>query len=381
MAYKVPFVDFPLHYRRLETEILATIKEVLGRGDLILRDQLRQFESNIASFLGMEHAIGLNSGTDALYLSLRAAGIGPGDEVITVAHTFVATIAVIVHCGAKPVLVDVGEDFNMDMDQVEPTITPRTKAIIPVHLNGRLCDMEKLMALARKHKLLVIEDAAQALGAKFDGRKAGTFGLTGCFSLYPAKVLGGFGDGGIVVTNDADTATRIRLLRDHGQRRETGDVLCFGFNSRLDNLHAAILDVKLRYLNGWLQRRRELAALYQRGLSDLADVKLPPPPQAEGRYYDVFQNYVVRARDRDRDRLVGYLKDSGVEVLVNNPIPVHHHQALGLQHFRLPMTERLAQEVVSLPLNPEISNEQAEVVISSVRSFYSGRPSAIKGSK
>lgn len=368
MRYKIPFADPATQYRRLKDEIDAAIEEVLSRGDLILRDQLRQFEENIASFVGADYAVGVNSGTDALFLSLRAAAVGPADEVITVAHTFVATVAVIVHCGATPVLVDVGEDFDMDVDQVEEAVTPRTKAIIPVHLNGRLCDMEKLMKVAAKYNLVVIEDAAQALGATFDGKKAGSFGLTGCFSLYPMKVLGATGDGGVVVTNDRGLAEKIRLLRDHGQRRTTGDILYFGFNSRLDNLQAAILNVKLKHLPQWIERRRELANLYHQGLSDLSYLKLPPPPNSPGRYFDVYQNYVVRAQDRDR--LVAHLRECGIEVLISWPKPMHHQEALGLGHFHLPETEKISREVVSLPLNTEISNEQVEFVIDCVRNFY-----------
>ncbi len=366
MAYKVPFVNFPLHYNRMKKEIDAAIQEVLSGGDFILRSQLREFEENIASFLGVAHAVGVNSGTDALHLSLKAAGIGPGDEVITVAHTFVATISVIVHCGATPVLIDIKEDGNMDEDQLERAITPRTKAVIPVHLNGRLCDMDKLMTIASKYKLNVIEDAAQALGAAFNGRKAGTFGLTGCFSFYPAKLLGGVGDGGIAVTDDDEVNQSMRLLRDHGQNRATGDVLCFGFNSRLDNLQAAILDKKLKYLPQWIERRRELAKLYNKGLSQIQQLKLPPV--SEGSYYDVFTNYVVRAQERDR--LVQHLRDSGIEVLISWPKPLHHHEALGLGHFHLPETERISREVVSLPLNTEVSNEQVEYVVESVSKFY-----------
>ncbi len=369
MTYKVPFVDFPAHYHNLESEIMTTVKDIFTNGDYILRDQLKQFERNVASFLGVDYAVGVNSGTDALFLSLLAVGIGRDDEVITVAHTFVATVAAIIHCGATPVLVDVGKDFNMDTEKLEAAITPRTKAIIPVHLNGRLCHMERLMNIARKHNLTVIEDAAQALGASFDCRKAGAFGHTGCFSFYPAKILGSTGDGGMVVTNDSEIAGKIRLLRDHGQQRTTGDILFFGFNSRLDNLQAAILDVKLKYLPRWIERRRELANLYYGGLSELPSLKLPPPPDTTGRYFDVYTNYVLRARDRDR--LVKHLRECGIEVLISWPKPMHHHKALGLGHFRLPETENISNEVISLPLNTEISNEQAEFVIASIRSFYS----------
>ncbi len=368
MAYKVPFVDFPAHYHSLEKEMLDTVRGIFEGGDYILRDHLRQFESDIASFLGVKHAVGLNSGSDALHLSLLAAGIGSGDEVITVAHSFVATVAAIVHCGARPVLVDVGEDFNMDMRRVESAVSPRTRAIIPVHLNGRLCDMEKLMGIAGRHNLTVIEDAAQALGASFDGGKAGSLGLTGCFSFYPAKILGGVGDGGMAVTNDEEIARKIRLLRDHGQQRATGDILFFGFNSRLDNLQAAILDVKLKHLPRWIERRRELASLYHQGLSGLPQLRLPPPPVGEGCYFDVFTNYVVRARDRDR--LVAHLKECGIEVLISWPKPMHHHEALGLGHFHLPETEEISKEVVSLPLNTEISSEQINFVVQCIHKFY-----------
>jgi len=223
------------------------------------------------------------------------------------------------------------------------------------------------MSIASQHNLLVIVDAAQALGATFDGQKAGSFGLTGCFSFYPAKMLGAAGDGGLVVTNDEDVAEKIRLLRDHG-RKTKDELALFGFNSRLDNLQAAILDLKLKYLPQWIERRRELAGIYNQGLSNLPYLKLPPPPQSQGCYFDVFQNYVVRAQDRDR--LVDHLRKSGIEVLISWPKPMHRQEALGLGHFHLPETEKISKEVVSLPLNTEISNKQVEFVIESICGFY-----------
>ena len=367
--YKVPFVNYPEHYRRLWDEVMDAITETISRGDLILRDQLRQFEEDIASFVGVKYAVGVNSGTDALYLSLKAAGVGPGDEVITVAHTFVATVAVIVQCGAKPILVDIADDMNMDTEQVSQAITPRTKVIIPVHLNGRVCDMAKLMTIANGNDLLIIEDAAQALGATYNGKKAGSFGLTGCFSFYPAKMLGSAGDGGVVVTNDEEIAEKIRLLRDHGYQRSTGDILYYGYNSRLDNLQAAILDVKLKHFPAWIERRRELACLYQQGLSDLHKLKLPQPPD-KSRFFDVYQNYVIMAKERDL--LVAYLEDSGIEILVSWPKPMHHHDALGLKHFRLPKTEQSSKEVLSLPMYPELNDEEVEYVIAAIHKFYGG---------
>ncbi|HEY4675069.1 MAG TPA: DegT/DnrJ/EryC1/StrS family aminotransferase [Candidatus Bathyarchaeia archaeon] len=371
MVYKVPFVNYPEHYRRMWDEVIGAISEALSKGDLLLRGQLKQFENDIASFVGAKYAVGLGNGTDAIFLSLKAAGIGSGDEVITVSHTFVATITCIVHCGATPILVDVTEDMNMDMEQVEQRITPKTKAIIPVDLNGRMCDMGKLMKIADEHDLIVIEDAAQALGASFDGKKAGSFGLTGCFSLYPAKMLGAAGDGGFLTTNDAEMDEKIRLLRDHGQQRSTGKILFYGFNSRLDNIQAAILNVKLKYLPEWIERRRDIAEFYQEGLLDIHEVKLPPPPTEAGSYYDVYQNYVIRVKDRDK--LVAFLERNGVETIVSWRIPNHTHPALKLGHFSLPKTEELSATVISLPMYPELSDEHVDYVVDVVHDFYKRR--------
>jgi len=367
MNYKVPFVNYPLQYHNLEKEIDAAIKDVLKRGDLILRSDVEEFEKNIASFLGVRYAVGVNSCTDAMILSLKAAGIGQGDEVITVSHTFFATIEVIHHCGAAPILIDVREDFLMDMEKVESAITSKTKAILPVHLNGRCCEMDKLMEIARKHNLIVIEDAAQALGAEFKGKKAGSFGLAGCFSFYPAKLLGAAGDGGIVATNNQDLAEKIRLLRNHGQKTKT-EIACYGFNSRLDNLQAAILNVKFKHFSKWIKRRRAIAQIYERGLCGIFQFKTPPAPDSDSRFFDVYQNYVVRARKRDRLR--DFLKKKGVETLVKDPIPNHWQKGLGLSRFRLPLTERLAKEIISLPMYPELTNSQIRYVISCVKKFY-----------
>ena len=367
MKYKVPFVDYAKQYRTYEEEIIGAVKKVLSKGDLILREEVRQFEHNIADFLGVHYAVGLNSCTDAMYLSLLAVGIKPGDEVITVAHTFVATVADIVHCGATPILVDIGDDHVMNADLIEGVITPRTKAIMPVHLNGRACNMEKLMKIASEHNLLVIEDAAQALGATFNDKKAGSFGVTGCFSFYPAKCLGSFGDAGIVVTNSEEIAEKARLYRNHGQQTKN-EIILFGFNSRLDNLQAAILNVKFNYLPGWIERRREVANIYHQGLSDLPYLKLPPAPESGGHHFDTYQNYVIRAENRDK--LAAYLSESGIETLILWAKPIHRQKALNLSHFRLPVTEQLAKEVLSLPMNTELSNEQVEFVIGSIRKFY-----------
>lgn len=363
MKYRVPFVNYTEHYHRIKPEIDSALSEVLEGGDFIMRRHLTSLESNIAKFVGVKYAVGVNSGTDALWLSLLAAGISPGQEVVTVSHTFVASIAVIIHCGAVPILVDVDYDYNMDVKQLEKVITNRTRAIMPVHLNGRVCNMTEIMRIAREHGLMVIEDAAQALGASYNGKMSGSFGIAGCFSFYPAKALGCFGDGGIVTTDHEIIANKVRLLRDHCQNRDTGEFLGWGFNSRLDNLQAAILDVKLNHLSKWIARRRDLAAIYQNGLCGISQVTIPP--YGEG---DIFTNYVIMAKGRDG--LAQYLRDNGVEVLISWPKPNHKHEALGLSRYVLPNTEELSRTVLSLPLYPELTDEQADYVISKIEDFY-----------
>ena len=365
--YKVPFVNIPKQYQNMKEEILKTFDDVLSRGDLILRRDVEEFEKSIASFVGTKYAVALNSGTDTMFLPLKALDIGPGDEVITVSHTFIASIAVIVQVGAKPVLIDVKEDFTIDVDKIEAAITKKTKAIIPVHLNGRMCAMDRLMEIARKYNLIVIEDAAQAMGSKYKGEMAGSFGLVGSFSLYPFKVLGCFGDGGILTTDDKNLAEKIKLLRDHGQRTKT-EIVCFGWNSRLDNLQAAILNLKFKYLPQYIQRRREIASFYDKGLIDVKGVKLPPAPGSDEEHFDNFQNYVLKAEKRNE--LYDFLKEKGVETLVKDPIANHRQPGLGLSHFQLPYTEKLAKEVISLPMYPELAQEQIEYVIECVRKFY-----------
>lgn len=366
MENKVRFVNYPLQYKNLKTEIDAAMQDVLARGDLILRQDTDDFEKSFAEFIGTKYAIGLNSGTDALFLSLLALGVGKGDEVITVSHTFVASIAAIVQVGATPILVDVAEDFEMDTNKIEEAITEKTKAIIPVHLNGRMTNMDKVMEIAKKHNLFVIEDSAQALGAKCNGKRAGAVGNTGCFSFYPAKILGCFGDGGALTTNDETIIEKIKLLRDHGQKTKT-EIVQFGWNSRLDNLQAAVLNVKIKYLPEWIERRRKIAKTYNEGLKDLKQVKTPFGFESEERY-DVFQNYVLRAQKRDE--LYAFLKEKGVETLIKDPVANHMQSGLNLSHFNLPVSVQLAKEVISLPMYPELTDEQINYVIECVKDFY-----------
>jgi len=369
MEWKVKFVDYPAQFHKLEAEIMGTIRTVLERGDLMLRQQLRDFEEHFAAFVGTRYCVGTSNCTDALHLAMRAAGIGPGDEVVTVSHTFVATAAAIHHTGATPVFVDIGDDHNMDVSALEGAVTPRTKAIVPVHLNGRLCDMERLSAIAARHRLLIIEDSAQALGSSQNGRKGGAWGLAGCFSFYPAKLLGAFGDAGAMTTNDPELYSRVRALRDHG-RLPNGDLAGWSFNCRLDNLHAAILDVKLRAVPAWIERRRSLAGIYHGELSRLAQVRLPASA-TNGAFFDVFQNYEIEAHNRDA--LVAHLKASGVEVMLPwGGRAVHQFEALGLIAYgtNLPRTETLFRRVLLLPMHTELVDEQVRYVCRLIREFY-----------
>ena len=352
----------------MKSEILGTIDQLLTQGDVMLRGQLKDFETHLDEFVGTKYAIGVSNCTDGLHLCLRAAGIRAGDEVITVSHTFVATAAAIHHAGASPVLVDIGEDHNINVKLIEAGITPKTKAIIPVHLNGRVCEMDKLMQIARRHNLIVIEDAAQALGATHNGVKAGAFGLAGCFSFYPAKLLGAYGDAGAVVTNSKEMAEKIFLLRNHG-RTETNDISGWSFNCRMDNLHAAILDLKLKYVPEWIHRRREIAMMYHKLLCGVPQLVLPLRPEENGSHYDVFQNYEIEAENRDG--LFEYLKKMGIETLISwGGKGVHQYPALGLAYFNLPRTEEMFRKVLMLPMNAELTDDQVHYTADCVRKFY-----------
>ncbi len=363
MAYKVRFVDPARNYQAIKDEIDAAYFEVMTKGDLIDRGQLRQFEENLAAFVGTRYAVGLNSGYDALHMSLRAAGIGPGHEVIVPAHTFVASASAIVNVGAKPVLVDVGRDFNIDTEKIEEAITPRTRAIMPVHLNGYMADMVRVMEIAGKYNLVVVEDACQSLGSRMNGRGAGSWGLTGCWSFYPFKILGGYGDGGAITTNDPDVALFATRMRYNGEDRHTGEYHGHGFTCLLDNLQAAFLDIKLRKLPAWIERRRQIAERYRQGLSDLPHLLLPH--YDDPRRDHVYQNYVVRSQHGNA--FSEHMKANGVEVLTQFRKPYYRHEALKLEDRGFPETEAVSREVCSLPMNVEITDEEVDYVIEVVR--------------
>jgi dTDP-4-amino-4,6-dideoxygalactose transaminase len=372
MAYKIPFVNPRKNYQMLKVEIDAAYFEVMTKGDLIDRGQLKSFEENLAKFVGTKYAVGLNSGYDALHMSLRAAGIGAGDEVIVPAHTFVATCSAVVNVNATPVLVDVRKDFNVDVEKIEEAITPKTRAIIPVHLSGYMADMVRVMELAEKYRLVVVEDACQSLGSSMAHPKtgkplgAGAWGLTGCWSFYPFKILGGYGDGGAITTNDPEVALFATHMRYNGEDRHTGEYHGHGFTCLLDNLQAAFLDVKLKHLPAWIVRRKQIAAKYRAALSDLPDLLLPH--YDDPRRDHVYQNYTVRSKQGSE--FSDYLKANGVEVLTQFRKPYYKHAALKLADRGFPETEALSREVCSLPMNVEIIDEEVDYVIKVVRQFY-----------
>ena len=362
---KVPFVNYSLQYKNLEQEIDQAIKRTLSNGDLILRHDVEEFEKNIANFLGVKYAVGTNSCTDALIFSLMALGIKEGDEVITVSHTFFATIEAILHVKATPVLIEVAEDFVINDSKLEQAITQKTKVIIPVHLNGHMANMQVIMDIAKKHNLFVVEDSAQALGATQNSKKAGSFGDTSCFSFYPAKLLGAFGDAGVLCTNNEVIYEKVKLLRNHGQKTKT-EIVMPGFTSRLDNLQAAILNVKFKYVPGWIKRRREIADIYNNGLGNIKGIKIPN--YFDNNRYDVFQNYVLRAENRDK--LFDFLKGKEVECLIKDATPNHLQKVEGMPCFSLPFTEQLSKEVISLPMYPELDDGQIQYIINCIKEFY-----------
>lgn len=355
----IPLVDLQAQYRSIKPDIDAAIQHVLESGQFALGPAVSDFEARFAQWCGASEAVGVNSGTSALHLALLAAGVGAGDEVITVPFTFVATVAAIEYAGARPVFVDVDPAFlTMDPARLEAAMTPRTKAIVPVHLYGQPADMDPILAVARRRGIPVIEDACQAHGAEYRGRRCGTLGLLGCFSFYPGKNLGAYGEGGAVVTDDASLAARIRLLRSWGE--ETRYVHTYrGFNYRMDGLQGAILAVKLRHLDAWTDARRTRAELYGRRLAGTAAAV----PQVREGSRHVYHVYVVRVPRRDALR--ARLAAEGVQTGVHYPIPVHLQPAyadLGYARGDFPTAERLADEVLSLPMFPELTDRQIEMI-------------------
>jgi dTDP-4-amino-4,6-dideoxygalactose transaminase len=363
---QVPFVDLAAQYAAIREEVDAAIAEVLKGTDFILGRDVGLFEAEFAAYCGVAGAMAVDSGTSALELALRAYGIGSGDEVITAANTFIATALAISYTGATPVLVDADpQTHTLGVSLLERAITPRTKAIIPVHLYGQPADMDPILEIARKHQLVVIEDACQAHGARYKGRRAGSLGHAAAFSFYPAKNLGAYGDGGMVVSNDAQVIDAVKMLRNYGQRAKYHHELR-GYNHRLDTLQAAVLRVKLRHLDAWNAARRQHARLYRELLAD-CPVELP----IEADYAEpVYHLYVMRTRDRERLRR--YLDERGISTGIHYPIPIHLQPAyrdLGYPQEAFPVTERYAAEILSLPMYAELTPHLVECVASAIKDF------------
>jgi len=377
----VPLLDLTRQYSTIKAEIDAAIRRVLESGRFILGPEVEAFEEEIAQYLGVKHAIGVASGTDALLLSLKALNIGPGDGVIVPSFTFFATAGVVANLGATPIFVDIDpKTFNIDPEKLRELVTrelvtrhlsPVTtiKAVIPVHLYGQPADMDEIMVIAQEYELYVVEDAAQAIGAEYKGQKVGTIGHLGCFSFFPTKNLGAYGDGGLVATNDDELAERVRMLRVHGSKPKYYHHLV-GTNSRLDALQAAILRAKLPHLDEWTAARQRLASRYDELLGDIPGVEVPY--RAPERTH-IFHQYTIRVHDGRRDELQQYLKEKGIDTQVYYPLPLHLQPCfryLGYKEGDLPESERASQEVLSLPMFPELTEEEQDYVVDAIMRFF-----------
>ena len=363
----VPFFNYPRLFLDNEQSLLKIFTEVGHRGAFIMQQDVRDFEAALASYTGAKYAIGVANATDGLELAWMAVGLRPGDEVICCSHTMLATAASIVTAGGTPVPVELGADNLIDPGAIEAAINPRTVGIMPTQLNGRTCDMDRIMAIAGKHGLFVVEDAAQALGSKFKGKAAGTFGKAAAISFFPAKVLGCLGDGGGVITSDGHIYDLVYQLHDHG-RDVHGEVRSWGRNSRLDNLQAAILNFGLKSYDKVVERRRHIAGLYQRRLGDLNELQLPPAPDADPDHFDVYQNYELQG-DR-RDELKEFLRVNGIGTLIQwGGKAVHQFERLGFT-CRLPKVERFFERCIMLPMNIFLSDDDVHYVCDKIHQFY-----------
>ena len=364
---KIPFFDYPRLFLDDREEILSTVEEVGRRGAFIMQKDLAEFESNLSTYTGANHAVGVANATDGLELAWLAVGLNKGDEVIISSHTMLATASAIVTAGGTPIPVEIGADNLIDHDAVAAAINPRTVGISPTQLNGRTCDMDSIMDIAKRNNLVVVEDAAQALGSRFKGKHAGTFGVAGSFSFFPAKVLGCFGDGGGVITDDSNIYEKLFQLHDHG-RDTNGDIKSWGRNSRLDNLQAAILNNRMSRYEQVIERRRTIASLYQEQLGHLEQLQLPPAPDSDANHFDVFQNYELQADNRDD--LKKHLAEMGIGTLVQwGGKGVHQWDGLGFTQV-LPGVERFFERSIMLPMNMFISDEDVAYICKSIIDFY-----------
>ncbi|MEE9552886.1 MAG: DegT/DnrJ/EryC1/StrS family aminotransferase [candidate division Zixibacteria bacterium] len=365
---KVPLLDLSRQYKSIKDEINEAIQNVLDHGMFIMGPEVKELEPELAEYCGAKHGIGVASGTDALLLSLRALGVGPGDEVITSTFTFFATAGVISRLGAKPVFADIDpKTFNIDVEKIESSITDKTKAIIPVHLYGQIAEMDEICKLADDRGIPVIEDAAQAIGAKYKNRKAGSFGRTACYSFFPSKNLGAYGDGGFICANDDDLADLLRRLRVHGAKPKYFHSIV-GYNSRLDTIQAAVLRIKLKYLPSWHEARRAKAAVYNEMLNDLKQIKTP---YVQDYNYHIYHQYTLIVENREG--LKAFLKQREIGLDTYYPLPLHLQECyaeLGYKKGDIPIAENLAEKVISLPIFPELTELEQEYVVDSIKEFY-----------
>lgn len=363
----VPFFDYPRHYLDDKDSILKIVDDVCSRGAFIMQSDLDAFEVNLAAYSASKYSVGVANATDGLELCWMAVGLNKGDEVIVSSHTMLATASAIKVAGGTPVPVDIGTDGLLDPEKIEPAITPRTVGIMPTQLNGRTCDMAKIMSIANKHDLTVVEDAAQALGSTFNGQHAGTFGVGSAISFFPAKVLGCLGDGGAILCQDDLFYDKVYQLHDHGRDRN-GEVKSWGRNSRLDNLNAAILDFKLKQYFSVIERRRSIARIYQERLSSIPELLLPPGPDHDSAHFDVYQNYELMAERRDE--LKAYLREASIGTLVQwGGKAIHQWDVLGF-NMSLPITDNFFRKCIMLPMNTFISDDDVHYICDKIESFY-----------
>lgn len=371
MNFKIKYINLAAQHNSIENEIKREIDNVFKNSAFILRKNVSRFEQKICKILGVKYCVSVNSGTDALLFALSQVGLKKGDEVITPSHTYVASVSAIDHVGAVPIFVDIADDFNIDPNLIEKKITKKTKAIMVVHLNGRCCDMNPIIKIAKKYKLKIIEDAAQGFGSKYNGRYVGNFGYAAAFSLHPMKNLSVPGDGGFLTTNNKRVFEKVLLLRDHGRIKIGNKEIrkCYGFNSRLDNLHASIALVKLKYFFGWMSKRREIAEFYNKELEVISNYIVTPKLNKKDKLHeDTFNSYVVRSKKRNA--LKKYLLKNKIEVFSHIDKGVHLEKNLYSKKINLPKTEQLEKEILSLPIYPELSKKQQLIICNAIKKFY-----------
>lgn len=363
----IPYINLGLQHKNIKEDILSSIGNVLESGQFIFGDELTKFEQSYAKLSEAKYALGVANGTDALFLSLKAIGIKEGDEVITAPNSFLASASSIVIAGGTPVFADVREDFNLDPEKVEKAVTPKTKAIIAVHLTGRPAPMDELNTIAKKYNLHIIEDAAQAVGASYKNKAVGSLGTTGCFSLHPLKNLSAGGDGGVITTNNDEIYKYLTVARNHGLKNRD-ECSFWSYNSRLDNLQAALLNVKMKHLTKWTERRRTIANLYYEQFKNLPVIAPHDKPYEKA----VYHTFIIQTEERNK--LKEYLAEKGVDTKIHYPLPIHYQEAakgLGYKKGDFPVTEKQAETILSLPIYPELTDEQVNYIIETVKVYYS----------